>query len=36
MPYRPALAAASSSISPAVITPLPPLPASAIETLERV
>ncbi len=32
-PYRPALAAASSSRLPAVITPLPPLPAMAIERL---
>jgi hypothetical protein len=31
-PYRPARAAASSSIVPAVMTPLPPLPASARET----
>jgi hypothetical protein len=34
IPYRPAFAAALSSSVPAVITPLPPLPASAIEMLE--
>jgi hypothetical protein len=32
-PYKPAFAAALSSSVPAVITPLPPLPASAIDTL---
>ena len=32
-PYSPALAAASSNSVPAVITPLPPLPAIAIEML---
>src|SRR5690606_7063338 len=32
-PYRPARAAASSSIVPAVMTPLPPDPANAIERL---
>src|SRR6266567_4559523 len=34
IPYKPAFAAALSSSVPAVITPLPPLPASAIEMLE--
>ncbi len=31
-PYRPARAAASSSIAPAVMTPFPPLPAMATDT----
>ena len=34
-PYKPAVAAASSSRVPAVITPLPPLPAMAMETGPR-
>jgi len=34
-PYSPAFAAASSRSVPAVITPLPPLPAIAIEMLRR-
>ena len=35
-PYQPAFAAASSSMFPAVITPAPPLPVTATETLVRV
>jgi hypothetical protein len=33
IPYHPTSRATSSNISPAVINPLPPLPASATETL---